>query len=586
MSKPRRAPSRRATVAKGKAAPEPPVWDMSCPDWKNRILNGKSLVPELPLNLLEADRAVQIFDALRLPDVSGCPLMKDAAPDWIRDVVRAMFGAYDPVANVRHIQELFLLVPKKNGKSSFAAAIMIVAILMNRRPLAELLLIAPTIEVAKIAFRQARGIIKADPVLEKKFHVQDHLKQITYVPTGSTLAIKASDTDTITGGKWTFVLIDETHVFASKSKAADVFLEIRGALAARPDGFLFQITTQSKDTPAGVFKDELANARAVRDGTLKLRLLPILYELPEELGPDAWRDEKNWSLVNPNLGRSVNPVFLREQLLKAEENGPEQLALFASQHFNVEIGLRLRANRWGGADYWESAVDRSLTLTTLLQRSECVTIGIDGGGLDDLLGLCITGREKGTRNRLMWFHAWACEIVLERRKEIAATLRDFEVAGDLTIYGEDELGADIEELCVYVEQVSASGLLPVKDGIGVDAAGIGEIPDALMDPDGPGLPKSAIVAVPQGWKLWGVIQSLERRLKSRTSLHGGQPLAAWAVGNAKLEPRGNAMVMTKSAAGRAKIDPVIAALNAEMLMDQNPTVKPPSVYETRGIRVL
>jgi phage terminase large subunit-like protein len=583
----RRAPTRR----KGVADPEPqlrtrvPVWDMSCPDWPQRILNGASLVPRLPLNEFEADRAVKIFDSLRLPDVTGCPLLRDAAGDWARDIVRALFGSFDPETKVRHIQELFLLVPKKNSKSSTAAAIMIVAILMNKRPLAELLLIAPTIEVAKIAFKQARGIIKADEDLAKMFHVQDHLKQISFVPTGATLAIKAADTDTITGGKWTFVLIDETHVFASKSKAADVFLEIRGALAARPDGFLIQITTQSKDTPAGVFKDELANARAVRDGTLKLRLLPILYELPEELGPDAWRDEKNWGLVNPNLGRSVNPVFLREQLLKAEENGPEQLALFASQHFNVEIGLRLRANRWGGADHWEAAHDKTLTgLDVLLARCEVAVIGIDGGGLDDLLGLCVTGREKGTRNRLMWFHAWAHETVLERRKEIVPTLRDFERGGDLTIY--HDMGDDIEELVGIVEQVKDYGLLPVKHCIGVDVAGIGEIPDALMDPDGLGLTLEHILAVPQGWKLWGVIQSLERRLKSRTSLHCGQPLAAWAVSNAKLEPRGNAMVMTKSAAGRAKIDPVIAALNAEMLMDRNPIVKAPSIYETRGIRTL
>jgi phage terminase large subunit-like protein len=278
--------------------------------------------------------------------------MKDAAPNWVRDIVRAIFGAYDVETQIRHIQELFILIPKKNGKSSFAAAIMIVAILLNQRPLAELLLIAPTIEVAKIAFKQARGIIKADPKLDVKFHIQDHLRQITYRPTSALLSIKAADTDVITGGKQAFILIDETHVFAKKPKAADIFVEIRGALAARPDGFLIQITTQSKDPPSGVFKAELDTARAVRDGTLKRRLLPILYEFPEELGPNAYLDEKNWPLVNPNLGRSVNPLFLREELSKAQQTGPEQLALFASQHFNVEIGMRLRADRWGGADYW------------------------------------------------------------------------------------------------------------------------------------------------------------------------------------------------------------------------------------------
>lgn len=547
-------------------------------------MTGTSLVPALPLYKNEAAIAVAIFDSLRLPDVPGCPLMRDAAPDWVRDIVRAIFGAYDVETQIRHIQELFILIPKKNGKSSFAAAIMIVAILMNRRPLAELLLIAPTIEVAKIAFRQARGIIKADPQLDVKFHIQDHLRQITYRPIGAVLSIKAADTDVITGGKQAFILIDETHVFAKKPKAADIFVEIRGALAARPDGFLIQITTQSKDPPSGVFKAELDTARAVRDGTLKRRLLPILYEFPKELGPAAYLDEKNWRLVNPNLGRSVNPLFLREELAKAQQTGAEQLALFASQHFNVEIGLRLRADRWGGADYWEAAADPDLTLDELLARCDVATIGIDGGGLDDLLGLCVCGREIGTRKRLLWFRAWCHDKVLRLRKGIAAQLLDFQAQGDLTIY--ETIGEDIQSVCGVVEQVVEAGKLPDKHGIGVDVAGISQLVDALRDPDGLALPDDMFVAVAQGWRLAGTINSVERRLAARDTVHAGQPIMTWCVSNAKVELKGNNRVIEKQAAGEAKIDPVIAMFNAEWLMDRNPQVRQRSPYEMHGLRTL
>ncbi len=78
------------------------------------------------------------------------------------------------------MQELFLLVPKKNGKSSYAATIMVVAMIVNRRPNAEFLLIAPTKEIAGISYRQASGIIKADAELAKLFHMQEHLKRITH----------------------------------------------------------------------------------------------------------------------------------------------------------------------------------------------------------------------------------------------------------------------------------------------------------------------------------------------------------------------------------------------------------------------
>lgn len=55
--------------------------------------------------------------------------------------------------------------------------------------------------------------------------------------------------------------------------------------------------------------------------------------------------------------------------------------------------------------------------------------------------------------------------------------------------------------------------------------------------------------------------------------HTGQRLMAWAVGNARVEPRGNAIVITKQASGTARIDPLMAAFNATALMVMNPEVR-------------
>lgn len=547
-------------------------WSTACPDWERRLLAGESLVPDLPLFEEERDRAIRIFDRLMLPDVIGTPPMAEAAGDWFRDIVAVLFGSYDAETNRRMVQELFLLVPKKNGKSSYAAAIMVVAMIVNRRPNAEFLLIAPTKEIAGIAYKQARNIILADPELKKVFKKpQDHLKTLTHHLTGATLQIKAADTDVITGSKSTGILVDETHVFAKKTNASEIFVEIRGALAARPDGFMIQITTQSKEPPVGLFKSEMALARDIRDGNVSLPRLAVLYELPDHLArDDGWKDRKLWPLVNPNMGRSVDERFLENQLLAAEQPGAEAgaMALLASQHFNVEVGLSLRNDAWAGARYWEGAADTSLTLDELIDRSEVVVAGIDGGGLDDLMGIGVLGRCKRTRDWLLWNHAWAHQDVFERRKDIATRLQDFIAEETLTLCQgptDDILGvADI------IEQVREAGKLPPQNAVGLDPQGVAALVDELASR---GLTEEQMTGISQGFRLSQAVWGMERKVKDGTLWHSGQALMAWCVGNAKVEQRGNAVLITKQTAGKAKIDPLIASFNAVMLMSRNPEVR-------------
>jgi phage terminase large subunit-like protein len=477
------------------------------------------------------------------------------------------------------IREFFLLIPKKNGKSSIAAAIMVTAAIVNRRPAAELLLIAPTKKIADIAYTQAAGIIKLDPELLKLFHLQGHQKTITNRITDAVILIKAADADVITGSKATFILIDETHVFAAKPKAKDVFVEIRGSLAARPDGFLLQITTQSKEPPAGVFKAELSIARDVRDGLIKLPLLPILYELPLDISQDGgWKDPKTWGLVNPNLNRSVDEAFLGDEITKAEREGPDQLALIASQHFNVEIGLALRNDRWRAADLWLTAADARLAdLNNLLARSEVVTFGIDGGGMDDLFGIAVIGREKETRHHLCWAHAFAHKKVLSMRKDIAATLRDFHTEGSLTLC--DTSSEIIGWVGMWFERVLESGLLPQKNAVGIDPNNVAAIIEELVSR---GMTDDMLRRLLQGPALAPAWNMIPMKIDDGTFFHSGSKMMNWCVGNAKVELRGNAPMITKQISGRAKIDPVIAMGEAAILMSWNPEARSKSFWEVAG----
>lgn len=564
------------------------MWDTSLQDWRERLLAGRPLVPDLPLFKDEAERALRIFNRLRVPDMHGLPMMGEVAGPWLSPIVAAIFGSYDPETDRRALQEFFWLIPKKNGKSSTAAAIMVEALILNRRPEGEFVLVAPTKEIADISFKQAAGTVRADPELAKLFHVQGHyVRTITHRRTGATLKVKAADTDVITGGKQVGTMIDELHVLAAKRNAADIMVELRGALAARPDGFLITVTTQSKAPPHGVFRTELEKARAVRDGKLKMPLLPILYELPPDLAEnDGWRDRKLWPAVNPNLGRSVDKDFLERELTAHEADGRPALALFASQHFNVQIGQTLKADGWPGADDWEDNIDPSLTLDELLRRSEVVTIGVDYGGRDDLFSLCVLGRERSgdelrRRRWLAWGHSWCHEIAIERRKSDAARYKDFIDAGELTVV--QTLGQDVDDAAALIRKVYDTGLL---SRIGMDPNRVAPLLDAIeaagmsSPSEGDGL----VAAVTQGGVIGGAAITAERRLNERTLLHADQAIVAWAVGNAKVEQRGNYVLITKQAAGAGKIDPLMALLDAAYLMGLNPEpVIRRSVYDASEI---
>lgn len=542
------------------------TWKTSCLDWESRIVSGASIMPLPPLFPDEAAAALAVFNELRVVDVAGRPTMGEINRLWINDFVSSIFGSYDSESGRRLITEFFLLISKKNAKSTSAAGIMLTALIRNWRESAEFLILAPTIEIANNSFFPARDMVRADEELSDLLHVQDHYRTITHRGNGATLKVVAADNDSVGGKKATGVLVDELWLFGKRPNAENMLREACGGMASRPEGFTIFLSTQSDDAPAGVFRQKLQYARGVRDGRIDdKRFLPVIYEFPEAiLKADGHKNKKNFFVTNPNLGASVDVEFLEREFKKAEENGEESMCGFMSKHLNVEIGLSLKSARWAGADFWEQSGE-AVTLDDLLARCEVVVIGIDGGGLDDLLGLSVLGRDSKTRNWLLWVHAWAHPLALERRKSEAGRYRDFERDGDLTIVA--EIGEDVRAVGDIVERCEQSGLL---DRIGVDPVGIGDIVDEMV---ARGIAHDRVVGIPQGWRLTGAIKTTERRLAEGTMLHSNQPMMDWCVGNAKVEPRGNAISITKQAAGAGKIDPLMATFNAVALMAMNPEAR-------------
>ncbi len=557
----------------------------ACPDWWGKLQAGQTPIADVPLNKAKAAKALAFFNRLRLPDVPGKPALADACGEWFKEILCAFLASEDPETRQRLVWELLCMVPKKNSKTTYVAALGLTALYMEEAPNRQMLIVAPSQNISERCFSQAQLMIENDPKLAEIFKVQEHLKSITRHKTGTQLDVKTFDTSIVTGEIPVLTIIDELHELGKVSKAVRVMQQIRGGGITKQRGQVLMITTQSDEPPAGIWRTELDKARAIRDGKggSSPIMLPVLYEFPVELqrNKDYWSDKRNWHCVLPNLNLSIDPQALVDDYENNGKVSKETEQVWTSQHLNIEIGIGLGGDGWSGALHWADCIDEKLTgLDALLRRSEVCTIGVDWGGADDLAALYVLGREIGSKRWLGWGRAWARSTVFEQRKSIAPRLKQFEQDRDLVIAKSGEEQATMAaEIC---QKVFDSGLLPEEEGIGLDSAGVALLVDAL---EAKGLTQPLVKAVMQGWKLQTAISSVPLKLEDRRFVHGDQSIMSWSVGNAKQTLRGSNYVVTKEVSGAAKIDMLMALFNAAMLMFQNPEASGVSVYETRGIRM-
>lgn len=567
-------------------------WTTACPDWEQRIVKRQSLIGFDPLFPDEAEAALEVFKSLRIVDVAGQPTFGEACEEYVFDFVRAIFGAYDAESGHRLIEEFFLLISKKNIKSTLAAGIMLTALIRNWRHSQELLILAPTQEIAGNSFGPAADMVEADPELQVFLDVNRNLKKITHLRTKAVLKVISADSKTSSGKKAAFVLIEELWLFGKQAGASSMLQEATGGLISRPEGFVIYITTQSDAPPEGVFKEKLDYFRDVRDGKIDdPRSVAVLYEFPDAMVEDkSYLDPANFYVTNPNMGRSVRQDWLERKLAKVQSGEDEEgdtIQSFLAKHLNIQIGMRNRADRWAGSSLWIAGTDAKLAalphidaFREIVRRSECVVIGIDGGGLDDLFGFSALGREPGQievqveidgekrwvsmARWLSWSHAWCDDGLLRTRKKIAPKLLDIKNEKRLTIV--DDGLSDMAEIVQRIDYVKSEGKL---GGVSVDPAGLGDLIDVLADINVT-IDNGLLVGAPQGIGMMNAIKTVERRLKSKLFKHSGGTLMEWSVSNLKIEPTATAIRATKQTAGDAKIDPAMAMFNAATLMARNP----------------
>ena len=512
-----------------------------------------------------AEKYLKVFNELQITDLLGTPKIKDLPHAWYSDFVKSFFGAVDLDNRARLIQEFFVLIPKKNAKSTISGLIMLTALIANPYQGAEFALIAASREVVNNAFIPIVECIKANQTLSVLFKIYDNgdSKYIKHAKTNAVLRITTPLMKTNQGKKWHGVLIDEVALWQDVKNATSILNEITGNLINKKDAFIIYLTTQSHEAPHGVFKALLNKARAISQKgepeILKTKFLPILYEFSQkEIENGEHKKPENWHKVNPNLGRSVDFERLKQMQIDAEQAGSDALREFEAKYLNVEITMNTSSiDGWQGAEFWTQC-EKRITLNQVMDKSDHLFIGIDGGGLDDLTGVAVLGIDGKGLWRI-WAFGYGYKSVMERAG-LAKRLAEFQAANECLIV--DRLGDDAIEIGKLIKKIYDTGKLK---RIGIDPRGIGDI---LTEIKSHGTPESIIEQVNQGVALMGAEKTFSRRLAQRAVVICQSDLMRFCVGNAIVEQRGDDYFLSKKSS-LFKIDPLIAILDAIALYERH-----------------
>lgn len=270
---------------------------------------------------------------------------------WQQAVVANIGGWVDGETGLRRYNECFIYVARKNGKTALTAALIELMMFHLSVPSAQIYGVAAEFDQASLVWRAAKLSIEQNESLYErvKINAGANDRSITLLEDDSVYRVVTSKGRTKHGQNPYVVAVDELHVIED----ATLIEAITTSFGSRRERLLIYLTTADWDRPSLCNqKYEYAKRVALAsrepdnpDAIVNERFLPIVYEVPCDAD---WKDEANWPLANPNLGVSVMPEFLREQVKRAVDE-PETENGIRRLHFNQRTEQETRAivmDRW------------------------------------------------------------------------------------------------------------------------------------------------------------------------------------------------------------------------------------------------
>lgn len=244
---------------------------------------------------------------------SGQPIILET---WQKAAIAATFGFIHKIDGTRKYRELFLVVARKNGKSTLSAGIGLYLQLADGEGGPEIYAVATKKDQAKIVWLDAKRMVRKSPALLKR--VRPLVAEIVSDWNDSTFKPLGSDSDTLDGLNVHGAMMDEIHAWKDKN-LYDVVVD---GTSSRDQPLVVMITTAGtvRESVYDMKYDEATQVISGfdnPDGYKDDRFLPIVYELDHR---KEWTDPKKWQKANPGLGSIKKTDQLQTKVNKAKNN--------------------------------------------------------------------------------------------------------------------------------------------------------------------------------------------------------------------------------------------------------------------------
>lgn len=260
-------------------------------------------------------------------ELAGLPFIPEK---WQWCIFLNMFCWKDKKYDRRRYREVFILIPRKNGKTSaFGVIPTLYMVFCDPEQRSQNFCCAADIEQASVNFRHVGyNIDKNARLVSRVVNGRVNRTIRTFeTKSGNTFKVLSSIADTKHGLSPNFVYVDEVHAHKD-GELIDVMVT---GTAARPQPLVIYTTTADFDRQS-ICNDLHARAKKVALGhVVDNNFLPVLYEAKID---DDYKDERVWRKANPNYNISIYPEYFERQI-RVCETSPKNLNRFLRLHLNI-----------------------------------------------------------------------------------------------------------------------------------------------------------------------------------------------------------------------------------------------------------